>query len=447
MLKIYENQENYTCQVIKLPIKVDVPGLDKLTSVTHQGNTCLISKDSNPDELYLFFPVECQISHEFLSANNLYRHSELNDDKNKTGFFEDNRRVKAIKFRGIISSGFIIPILSLSQFYRKDIGYNFDLDEGLKVGDEFHEIDDVEICKKYTKKPIRERKEKSPRVDNRMTPEHPDTSHLLKNVHKLNLDDYIAVTYKLHGTSARYFNTLVKRKLSLLERVSKFLGVKVQEYSYELVCASRRCLKSIGLKELPDKNHYYEKDLWSAVGKEFFESKLNHGEAVYCEIIGKTYTGQAIQHGYTYGFEKPEVFVYRISNINPQGIEVDLSYQQMKERCTQLGLKYCPELFYGALKVFILKMQMDQSFKKYKKYEKTKEFEKEDLEVELNNIFYNHLLEQPSILDKSVIEEGFCIRKDTCNKPEIFKIKSKLFLLHEGNMADKEIVNIEDEQA
>jgi len=103
-LKIYKGSENYTCQVIKLPAKVAVKGLDNLVEVNYQGNSCLISKDSPENQLYLFFPAECQISHDFLSSNNLYRHSELNNNKEAKGFFEDNRRVKTIKFKGVVST-------------------------------------------------------------------------------------------------------------------------------------------------------------------------------------------------------------------------------------------------------------------------------------------------------------------------------------------------------
>lgn len=430
MLKIYEDSKNYTCQVIKLPAMKTVTGLDNLVEINVQGNSCLIGKDSNKDDLYLFFPAECQISDNFLSVNNLYRHCELNDDKTKTGFFDDNRRVKTIKFKGIISSGFVIPIISLGNKYTAT-------DLGLKVGDEFNEIDGVEICRKYHKPSAKREGMSNPRVktidnivDSRMAPEHPDTSHLLKNIHKLNVDDYIAVTYKLHGTSARFYNTLTKRNLSLVERIAKFFGAKVQEEEFNYISASRRVVKSVGFEELPNKNHFFNSgDLWSAVGKECLEGKLNAGEAVYCEIIGKTYTGEAIQHGYSYGFQKPKVFIYRISNINSQGIEVDLSYLQMKERTLQLGLDYCPELFYGTVKEFTMQTAKTN----------------EDLGRFIQARF-DGLLEKPSILDSSVVEEGFCVRKDTCNKPEIYKIKSKLFLLHEGKSLDKEVVDIEEEQ-
>ena len=268
-------------------------------------------------------------------------------------------------------------------------------------------------------------------IDSKFAPEHPDTSHLLKNVHKLRLDDYVAVTYKLHGTSARYYNTLVRKSLNWKDKLAKWLGVNVVEEQYDYICASRRVIKSCGFEELPNKNHWFTSgDLWSEVGKEFFEGKLNHGEAVYCEIVGKTYSGEVIQHGYSYGFEKPKVYIYRISNINSQGIEVDLSYQQMKVRAAQIGVECCPELFYGTLSTFILNNQGHISISTYPEFG--------ELDVVLNEIFYDQLLEKPSILDKSVVEEGFCVRVDKYPKPEIFKIKSKKFLEHETKALDKQ---------
>ncbi len=431
-LKINEKWKNYTCQVIKLPNKTEVKGLDNLVSVTYQGNSCLISRDSNEDELYLFFPAKCKISTIFLEANNLYRHSELNVDKEKKGFFEDSGRVKALKFKGIISSGFIVPIRSLD-------GIITDW-ENLQVGQEFNSIGDIEICRKYS--PYRTPGEPGSRVErermidqlvnSKFAPEHPDTAQLLRNVHKLELSDTVAITYKLHGTSARYYNTVVNRKLNWFEKLLVRFGIKIQTEEYDYVSASRRVVKSLGFEELPDKQHYYSSgDLWSEVGKNYFNGKLNKGEAVYCEIIGSSYSGEAIQHGYTYGFKEPKVYIYRISNINPQGIEIDLPYEQMKQRAEQLGIPTCPELWYNSLELFI---------ETYLATDATSR----NIEEDLNEIFYNRLLEQPSIIDSSIVEEGFCIRIDKYPKPEIFKIKSKKFLLHESGALDKEVIDIED---
>lgn len=437
ILKIYDDSTNYTCQVIKLPPKKAVPNLDRLVEVTHQGNSVLVGKDFPEDDLYLFFPAECQISHEFLHKNNLYRHENLNADPTQKGFFEDNRRVKAIKFKGIISSGFIIPLTSLVKVVP---GVWSDEKATFKVGDEFNEIAGIEICKKYVRKRNGQTGFQNPRakildniIDSKLAPEHPDTGHLLRNLHKFDLKTPIAITYKLHGTSARTYNTLVKRKLTWKDKLARWFGAKVETEEYDYVAASRRTLKSVGFEELPGKNHFFTSgDLWSEVAKKELEGKLNKGESIYYEIIGKTYTGEAIQGGYTYGFDVPMIYVYRIANINPQGVEIDLSYQQMKERASQLGLKTCPEFFVGTLGEFIDKYDSGQTYV--------------DLEEPLTRIFYNKLLEKPSILDPSVIEEGFCVRIDKYPKAETFKIKSKIFLKQESDWKDKEVVDMEENQ-
>ena len=260
-----------------------------------------------------------------------------------------------------------------------------------------------------------------------------DTAHLLRNIHKLELDTRIVISIKLHGTSARTYNTVVKRKLNWKERLARKLGIKVQEEEYNYVAASRRVVKSVGFEELPGKNHFFTSgDLWSEVAKNELEGKLNKGEAVYYEIVGKTYSGEAIQGGYTYGIEKPKIYIYRISNINPQGIEIDLTYDQMLERARDLGQEVCPFFFKGTVREFI------------EKYDKGKTYT--ELSEPLEKIFYNQLLEKPSVLDPSVVEEGFCIRVDGYPKPDIYKIKSKQFLLHESKAADKDLADMEEAQ-
>ena len=439
-MEILDNSKNYTCQIIKLPPKLPIKGFDNLVEISIQGNSCLVNKDYDEKCLYLFFPVESVISHEFLSNNNLYRCCELNKDKTKRGFFEDNKRVKAIKFKGVISSGFVIPIHSLSYL-------NVNIDK-LEVGSEFNLLQGNLICHKFVKKQSNLRTHEGNKkqklidemIDKKLVPEHFNTDHFLKHIDKINWNDNIVITHKLHGTSARYFNTLVKRKLSVFEKIVKFLGVKVQEEEYAHICASRRIVKSVDSEKKNNKNYFdNSSDLWSIVGKEYFSGKLFKGEAVYCEIVGKTYTGENIQHGYTYGLNQPKVYVYRITNINPQGIEIDLPYEHMKKRSQQLGLEFCPEFYVGTFVDFVSKY-----------IENSKRFIIDDTKKQeyIKDIFYNKLLEKPSILDDSVVEEGFCIRKDLYPKCEIFKIKSRQFLLHESAVNNDEcVVNIEDEQS
>jgi hypothetical protein len=437
-LKIYDDSKNYTCQVIKLPNKIPVKGLDNLVEVNYQGNSVLVGKDSSENDIYLFFPAESQLSHDFLHQNNLYRHETLNADPTQKGFFEDNRRVKAIKFKGIISSGFIIPVAGLV----KALILNGQKQIDLKVGDEFNEIGGYEVCRKYVRKTNPGKQgEKNPKqglmdqiIDKKQAPEHPDTGHLMRNLHKFTLDTPIVVSYKLHGTSARTYNVLVKKKLNWKAKLAKWFGVEVVTEDYDYVVCSRRQAKSVGFEELPNKNHFFtDGDLWSEWAKKNLEGKLNKGESIYYELVGKTYSGKEIQGGYTYGFDQPECFVYRIANINSQGIEVDLSYEQMKIRAAQLDLKVVPEFFKGTFGEFIDRYDNGQTYVEF--------------EEPMTRIFYNRLLEKPSIFDPNVVEEGFCIRIDSSYpKAETFKIKSKKFLEYESKALDKDLANMEDDQ-
>ncbi len=434
-LSIREHEENYAATIIKLPATQKVDGLDNLVQVVVYGNRCLIGKNSIPGD-YLYFGPETQLSPEFLKKNNLYRHSELNEDTTQKGFFEDHGRVKTIKFKGVISSGFVIPLASVMHFVANP--------SELYVGATFHSINGIEICRKYIPPQTyasNKEKNKSKQevvvdkvVDKRMAPEHLDTSHLSRNLHKVGMGDTIVITNKMHGTSGRVFHTLTYRKLSWCERILKYFGFKIQDQEYNYVAGSRRTIKSVGFDELPGKQHFYKEDCWTRVCKEQFAGKLNYGEGCYFEIVGRDFTGAAIQKGYTYGFEKPMVYIYRITNINPQGVEIDLPYEQMKERAKELGVQVVPEIFVGDIYEFILK------------YSKTKinhdeficDFFKtdEDIRNEFFTIIQEQFLDKPDMIDPSVATEGIIVRIDRYPTPECFKAKSPLFLLHETKVID-----------
>lgn len=234
-LSIREDSRNYAVTVVKLPPKQTVPGLDKLVKVTVFGNDVLTQKDADENQLYLFFPAECAISTEYLSNNNEFRESTLNKDHSQTGYFEPVGRVKAIKFKGVISTGYLAPLSTLSYIDRaKNLG-------SLKQGDEFTDIEGYEICKKYIPKHIHtqgqggnkeSRHNKKLKRFDKLVPNqfrfHQHTSHLAKNLHLFNPDDIIVITDKFHGTSAVFSNILIKRKLNFLEKVCVFLHKKLK---------------------------------------------------------------------------------------------------------------------------------------------------------------------------------------------------------------------------
>jgi hypothetical protein len=429
-LEILDDSKNYTCQIIKLVATHKLEGLDNLVGASIQGNLCLISKDYPIGDLYLFVQSGSELNDDFLRVNNAYRHSHLNIDPSVKGYFDDSGRVKAIKFKGHKSTGVLFPLSNLAKFGINTLA--------LKAGDEFNSIEGKKFCWKAVikQKGSASTKPKQMKildniVDKRVFPEHFDTDHLLKYIDNLHLEDFISITVKLHGTSGRVANTIVQRKLNWKDRIAKWLGVNVQTEHYDYVVGSRHSLKSVGFNELKNKAHFYSEDLWTSVAKTTFADKLNKGEAVYFEIIGKDYSGKPIQPGYHYNFQGPEVFIYRITNINPQGVEVDLPWPQVRIRAEELGIKTVPNVFYGKLEHYLHSILGNDLHDYLVK-----------LEEHLKKIF----LDKPSRYDSSVIEEGICLRVEKYPRPKVYKLKSPLFLIHEGVIMDKGIADIEETQ-
>lgn len=441
-----EGHENYCATVINLPPKVAVEGLDNLVKVTVFGNDCLIGKDSDETIPYLFIPAEAQLSGDFLKNNNLYRDATLNADPSKKGFFEPTGRVKAIKFKGVISTGFVTPLSTLDALFP----------EGLTVppgvGEEFHSVWGRELCRKYriirmqgSGDPKNRHNRKLERFD-RLVPNqfrfHTDTAHLSKNLHHFHPGDTLVITDKWHGTSAVYANVLVKKELTWKERLAKWLGVDVVETKYDNLYASRTVIKNKYINKLATSG-FYKEDVWKVVENEVKE-KVEPGITLYGEIVGFLPSGRAIQKGYDYGCPPPEVLVdangvdiktrhkfvvYRITYTKPDGNVIEFTWQQVHSYCRKYQLETVKLLYYGPAALLALTRDEDQ-FRR-----------------DLYDYLVNTYLEGDCkyCLNK-VPAEGICVRIDGREDYSTYKLKSKRFLERETKELDSGETNIEEEQ-
>ena len=139
LIKSKNANENYLSKIVKIDSfrKHNDPEVQKLKCCTVDGFNIITGIDSEPG-LYVYFPVLSQINNDFLSYANLYRHKELNKDPEQSGMFGDNGRVKAIKLRGEISEGFILPITVFENYIVSVTN------QGLKYVEEGTEFDAVE---------------------------------------------------------------------------------------------------------------------------------------------------------------------------------------------------------------------------------------------------------------------------------------------------------------
>lgn len=416
---------NYAATVVRLPaVRRKLEGLDNLEGASIFGFEILVSKDT-PDVLGVFFPAETQISDEFCYHNNLYRHGDRNSNPDVKGYFEDNRRVRAIKFRGATSNGFWIPLDSL-KWTRAKI-------ESLVEGDTFDFLNGKEICRKYTvpKKEGRQAQELANRgfvrADKKFFPEHIDTENFFRNADVLDKNAKVIVTQKLHGTSIRIGHTLVNRKPTFVERVAKWFGAKIQDKEYTNLYGSRKVIKDANN---PNQDHFYETDIWTHEGRKL-DGILPENYIVYAELVGWTPDGKEIQKNYTYDVppRTTEMYVYRIAIVNERGLTTDLSWEQVKEFCVNNGLKYTPEIFQGRLIELI-----ERDFALLNRYMNIRYHD----ELKLSNTVY--LGE-----NKDIVDEGVCIRIDGLT-PRIYKAKCSKFLEHETNLLDKGEEDLESSQ-
>lgn len=488
-LEVREDSKNYACTVVKLPPKQKVEGLDKLVKVTVFGNDVLTQKDTDEQQLYLFFPAECQISSSYLSVNNEFRESQLNNDTNKKGYFEPSGRVKAIKFKGIISTGYLAPVSTLDALLKKPLW--------LKEGLEFTDIDGVNICKKYIIKYEQgERQSKESRYNkklqrfDKLVPNqfrfHTDTSQLARNLHVFNPEDIIVITDKWHGTSAVFANVLINKTLTWKEKLAKWLGIDVVTTKYDDLYSSRSVIKNRYINKEATEGFYGE-DIWAVVHNEI-KSKIESGISLYGEIVGYLPSGKMIQKDYDYGcnnfkcgdivykpsgkpfkegFMEDEIIemtinskdpknriaaklknsntvvsldmlekkskdhkflVYRITYTKPDGNVIEFSWQQIKNYCQKYQLEHVKEIFYGPGQMLAQLTTTEEWREKL-----------------FNNLSKYYLEKDCTYCVNKVPAEGIVVRRDGLENYSAYKLKSKRFLERETKELDKGEVNIEDD--
>lgn len=407
---------NYAAVVVAITHIIPLDNCDNVVATPLVGFQAIVGKDTQVGQLGIVFTAETQLSDEYVRRNNLYRHAEKNANPEAKGYIEDNRRVKALKFRGHRSDALFMPLSSLA-WTGADLG-------ALAPGDTFDKLGNFEICKKYvvrrtegSGKTHAEKQQKKifRRVDEKMLPEHIDTENFFRNRDHIRPGTQVVITQKLHGTSIRIGNTLVKRQLRRRDRLARFFGVKVATTEFDNVYGSRKVIKDVNN---PLQNHYYKTDIWSEEGARL-NGLVPENWIVYGELVGWTKDGAAIQANYTYQVPQniAELYVYRVAIVNAQGRIADLSWDAVMEFCDSAGLRHVPELWRGPIEDFDAESWLD---KKYSAFEPT----------------------AVPLAKESPCDEGVCVRVEGL-VPYILKAKSPAFLRHESKMLDKDIVDLE----
>lgn len=435
---------NYVATFVKVDTFTPHPNADKLKLAIVNGCTISVSIDTQPG-IFIYFPLESRISDKFLSKNNLYRktlNKNINPEGN--GFFEATGRVKCVKLRSLYSEGFIIPVESLNVY--GDVS-----DFVPEIGMKFDTVEQDVIAKKYvipvvTKNGSKLSGQKQIRkYEDVIVPNqfrfHPDTPKLKESLMILNKNDYIHISYKVHGTSAIFCNLLVNRDLKWYEKLFKWIGINTTEY--KTFCASRKVIKDPELNKKTI-NNFYDFDIWNAA-LDVIKDHLHQGMTIYAEIAGYLPNGKYIQKDYDYGckfdstidytkltpsemYQKElfKIYVYRITQTSPDGYVTEMSATDLQQYCILHNLVPVPELWYGKMSELINSENDWQN-----------EF--------VQNLSIKYLEKDCYVCKNKVPAEGVVIR---IMKPkfEAYKLKSLRFFERESKQLDSGEINIEDNQ-
>lgn len=425
------------------------PEVTRLKCCVIDGFNIICGIDSQPG-LYVYFPTACCLNPDFLRFANLYRKKELNNDPEQSGMFEENGRVKAIKLRGELSEGFILPAVILENYVLSVTNVELNCVEGTEFDCIEHNGKTFWINKKYIPKNTRvttlgsgNPRGKQPKGIDKIIENqfrfHYDTGLIKKYPHVLKPTDLISLTEKVHGTSGISAYVLCKQPLTWKQKIAKWL-TKHEFNTYDYLYASRTVIKNKYYNKKAG-DGFYGVDVWK-FADDVVRPWLQKGMTVYYEIVGFLPNGGYIQKGYDYGCIPPKegekyqygihfkVLIYRVTLTNIDGNVHEFSAREVQQWCENNGLVAVNQYYYG------------YAGQLYPQLDPQDHWNENFLQLLANDANFHMECDSPTCNNK-VPHEGLVIKVENM-KSEAFKLKCFAFLDKEGKALDKGELNIED---
>lgn len=336
------------------------PNADRLALGQIGGTQVVVSKDTADGTLGLFFSSELAVSDEYATANKL-RSAD-------GGFFPNSLKVRPQSFRGQRSDGYFAPLDSVAF-----TGFDTSL---LTEGMVFDELNGVPIASKYVSQAVLDAQARGQaarvRKVNPYFAKHTDTEQWLYNKGDIPAESLITITEKLHGTSGRtgyVWDETPAPAESVWRR-----ALKILTWNHEPTVTKRLTTltgtRNTVLGQYQGEDFYGTSEFRDRASA-LFEGKLHVGEVVYYEIVGWANADRPIMERHNFsGFQDKavkawgdgvtynygtlpgsiDVYVYRITrttdDVNGWPVTTELSWNQVKARCDELGVKHVPQLNY-----------------------------------------------------------------------------------------------------
>ena len=311
---------NSVCYVSTVKEIKPIEGADKIELAVIGGWNCVIQKNAyKVGDLVVVATTDAVIP------------IELSDRMEVTSYLRKGQRVRTVKLRGVYSECLIIPTKFIPG-----------------IGEIYYDGTDMMELMSISKwePPVQMRQLSSGK---KVRYQDNPNFHVyykfpnLKNAPDMFTEmDLVEITRKIHGTNAR-FGIVKKSKISLWDKIVKFLGNKWVEY--EFVVGSHNVEKG------SDSQGFYDTDVWYEIAEKYnIKEKMwdlakfrgaediGTGMTLYGEIYGA-----GIQKGYDYGLEDISLVGFDVS-INGQYLDTSRAAYIIT---AHLRIPYVPILWTG----------------------------------------------------------------------------------------------------
>ena len=450
-MKLSKNKnfkEEYCASVVKIGEIQPIEGKDRIVKTLVNGLTIVIGKqDFKEGDIAVYVSNECVIHELFLHLNSMYEDKELNADKEQRGYINSKGRVRVVKLGGVPSYGILLTPAAIARFLN-DTEDNVRQFLAKHVGEDFDEINGERFCHVYV--PYQRPHNEGSKADKKakkiarfkMLIEgsfrlHYDTKQLEKNIRSIRPEDKVSISVKIHGTSAVFANILTNMPTPWLKRMWRKYVSHRPEYdtAYNLVYSSRTVVKNEFINPGQRPGGFYSDDVWG-YWAEKLAPVLPKDMCIYCEIVGFTPNGSAIQKGYDYGApangeQRSRLFVYRATQGNRE-CEMDevVAINEKLESIFGNEILPFPMLHYGTLTKLYPDIPVDEHW-----HDRILEALKHEPRFGMEK--------NEPLCHNKVPREGFVLRIIGNPIAEAWKLKCDAFRMREAKLVDAGEVDAE----
>jgi RNA ligase (TIGR02306 family) len=314
-------------RVVRIQEIVEHGNAESLEVAKIAGWECIVRKGQfSSGDLAVYVPIDSRIP--FSLEERLFQGAKVK---------LDHGRIKTIKLRGRVSQGLLVALDQVPE-----IG-------NVSLGDDVAAV--LGVTKYEPPEPGGDGVGPKSGKSRKQTPgfiRYTDIENVKWYNDAFKDGDLVAITEKLHGTSAR-FTLGPKEPKTTWEKLKKFFGFNL---GIQTICGTR----------VMEHNEDDPFSTWAKVARQLaIRQKLRPGEIVFGEIVG-----YKIQKGYDYGYAPDHhgFFVYDVQVTEPASrsntvqfpeTKRFLSHEEIILWCMERGLEMVPRLYKGPFSAEILK--------------------------------------------------------------------------------------------